>query len=74
LYKSKDEIDAPPAEKMAVYRSYIAACKAVSEKVQVTEATSKVMVVKILDTLHSLSGSHSISKTTLSVGVNRTGR
>ena len=48
LYKPKDEISLPPAEKMAVYRSYIAACKAVSEKVQVTEETSKVMIVIIM--------------------------
>ncbi|KAN0075287.1 putative alanine racemase domain containing protein [Tylopilus felleus] len=41
LYKPKDEIHLPPAEKMAVYRSYIAACKAMCEKVQVTEETSK---------------------------------
>ncbi|KAG8217374.1 aspartic peptidase domain-containing protein [Butyriboletus roseoflavus] len=41
LYKPKDDIFLPPAGKMAVYRSYIAACKAVSEKVQVTEETSK---------------------------------
>lgn len=30
---------------MAVYRSYIAACKMMSEKVQVTEEASKVMIV-----------------------------
>lgn len=59
---------------MAVYRSYIAACKAVSEKVQVTEETSKVMVVIIPDAVHNLSCTHSISKTTLSVCVNKTSR
>ena len=48
LYKPKDEISLPSAEKMALYRAYIAACKAVSEKVQVTEETSKVMVVYLV--------------------------
>ena len=72
LYKLKDEIDLPPAEKMAAYRSYIAACKAASEKLQVTEETAKVMVVIVSDALHNLSCSHSISKTILSVGVSRT--
>lgn len=74
LYKSKEEISFPPTEKMAVYRSYIAACKAMGEKVQVTEETSKVILVIIPNTLHNLSCTHSISKTTLSSGVNKTSR
>jgi hypothetical protein len=74
LYKSKDETPLPPTEKMAVYRSYIAACKAMSEKVQVTEEASKVMVIIIPNTLHNLSCTHSIFKMTLSVGVNKTSR
>jgi len=41
LYKPKDEISLPPAQKLAIYRSYITACKAASAKVQVTEETSK---------------------------------
>ncbi|KAF8436900.1 putative alanine racemase-domain-containing protein [Boletus edulis BED1] len=41
LYKPKDELSLPPAEKIAIYRSYIVACKALSEKVQITEETSK---------------------------------
>lgn len=59
---------------MAVYRSYIAACKAASEKVQVTEEASKVTLVIIHDMLHDFSCTHSISKTTLSVGVNKISR
>ncbi|KAI9569514.1 putative alanine racemase-domain-containing protein [Boletus coccyginus] len=45
LYKPKDEISLPSAEKLAIYRAYIAACKAASDKVQVTEETSKVVVI-----------------------------
>ena len=59
---------------MALYRSYVAACKAVNEKVHVTEETSKVMVVITPDTLHNFSCDPSISKTTLCVGVNKTSR
>ena len=57
---------------MAEYRSYIASCKAVSEKVQVTEETSKVMMTFILDKIHNFSCIYSIYKTTLYDGANRT--
>ncbi|KAF9228597.1 hypothetical protein BS17DRAFT_772215 [Gyrodon lividus] len=41
LYKQKEEISLPPPEKLTAYRSYVAACKAASEKVQVSTETSK---------------------------------
>ncbi|KIJ69602.1 hypothetical protein HYDPIDRAFT_24427 [Hydnomerulius pinastri MD-312] len=41
LYKPKEEINLPLPETLKAYRSYIAACKAASEKVQVSEDTSK---------------------------------
>lgn len=59
---------------MSVYRSYIAACKTMSEKVQVTDEAAKVMLVTILDTLDNVSRTYSISKTTLSVSDNKISR
>ncbi|KAG9318342.1 putative alanine racemase-domain-containing protein [Chiua virens] len=41
LYKPKNEISFPSVERLADYRSYISSCRAMIEKVQVTEETSK---------------------------------
>lgn len=62
----------PSVEKIAVYRSYIAACKVMNEKVHVSEETSKVMEVVTFNALHNFLCGCSIFKMTLSVGVNKT--
>lgn len=41
LYRSKEEVAWPSPGKLAVFRSYIKACKAAIGKVRVSEATSK---------------------------------
>ncbi|KAI6126213.1 hypothetical protein EV401DRAFT_2258355 [Pisolithus croceorrhizus] len=41
LYRSKEEVAWPSPGKLAIFRSYIKACKAATGKVKVSEATSK---------------------------------